>query len=174
MTLLDTIIDKAKASLLAQGALIPMVYVEYAGKEIALNICTGVPPEMLKQRLYFFQAGRDLGRAAPHRKVATLVLVSMAFMYTLDYDAPEATPTPKETLTIHQLTPARRFRKPVQSTHIYEILRSGEEGRTLDLVPIEHDQAQVYSPLLSDFLTGIQSARMTDEEFARFLEQVPK
>ena len=171
------IVQHAKDELLKEGEHRPWMYVEFEEKELNIIAFADFPYSTTREKQkVFFGLGRKLGTESPGKDVCQVIFIIEAWMSSYakgerhkKHVAPSKDPNRKEVLTIQVLDANHATRKLTESVHIIEMIRDGS-GELVDLLHRKEEVQQVHSPLLYAFLAGFESTKISDEEFARMLE----
>lgn len=171
------IVQHAKDDLLKEGEHRPWMYVEFEEKELNLIAFADFPYETtLEKQKALFGLGRKLGTESPGKNICQIIFIVEAWMssYRSDekrkYVAPSKDPNRKEVLTVQVLDANLATRTITESVHIVDMLRDGS-GELVDLLHRKDEMQEVHSPLLTAFLAGFESTKLSDKEFARIMEQ---
>ena len=172
------IVQHAKDELLKEGELRPWLYVEFEEKELNIIAFADFPYKTtLEKQKVFFGLGRKLGTESPGKNICQVVFIVEAWMSSYPkgerhkkHVAPSKDPNRQEVLTIQVLDANHATRKLTQSVHIVDMIRDGS-GELVDLLHRKDGIQEVHSTLLTAFLAGFESTKLTDEEFARILEK---
>lgn len=169
---IDTIFQQAKEDMMRDGEHRPVLWVELAEGGINPVVFADFPFETTVQKQKaLFDVARKLGCEHRHDELRQVVMVMEA--WTAEYKPgeqrkyrfPSEDPNRKEHLVATVLDiPAPK--KIEQSMYAAEIIRS---GGGIDLLPHGKFEGKVTSQLLTAFLAGFYSAKLSDEEFGAIL-----
>jgi hypothetical protein len=171
------IFKTAKEHILEQGEHVPTLFVEFKGLTemviAPLLVYGGGPQTTLDKQKMFFTIGRSLGKEYLGIDVSIVAFVSEAWVSTVKkgesskYNAPSQDPNRKEMLLVNVLD-ASKPPHLTQSLYRAEMLRDGS-GQLVDLLADSKPLEGGYSKLLTAFLAGACSTKLSDKEFDALL-----
>jgi len=170
------IVQHAKDDLLKEGEHRPWMYVEFEGKELNIIAFADFPYKTtLEKQKVFFGLGRKLGTESPGKNICQVIFIVEAWMshYAKGEKpkySPSKDPNRMEVLTIQVLDANHATRKLTESVHIVDMIRDGS-GELVDLLHRKDEMQEVHNPILTAFLAGFESTKLSDKEFARLIEQ---
>ena len=171
------IVQHAKDELLKEGEHRPWMYVEFEEKELNIIAFADFPYKTtIEKQEVFFGLGRKLGTESPGKNICQVIFIIEAWMSSYRKGekrkySPSEDPNRKEVLTIQVLDANPATRKLTESVHLVDMIRDGS-GELVDLVHRKEELQEVHSPLLTAFLAGFVSTKLSNEEFARIIENV--
>jgi hypothetical protein len=173
------IVQMAKDSILEHGEHRPELHIEYKDEERAIAIFADFPYKTAFERKQaLFVTGRKIGLESKDKEIAQVVFIIEAWVSTQKRGEPRPSmppsedPNRKEVLLIQLLEPNKVTHSLKQSLHVVEMLRDGS-GKLVDLL---HDREEMNvdntsSNLLTSFLAGFESAKLSDKDFAHILDE---
>ena len=171
------IVQHAKDDMLEDGEHKPTIFVEFEEKELNIILFADFPyKKTFEKQKAFFALGRKLGTESPGKNISQIIFIIEAWASSYakgeerKYVAPSQDPNRKEVLTVQVLDANHATRTLKQSVHIVDMIRDGS-GKLVDLFHRKDEIQEVNSPLLTAFLAGFESTKLSDEEFARLIER---